>query len=323
MIGTARFAVSVKAKTTGQGTSGQVATTSPPKTTRNVAKMTVVLMITAPTQYPGSRSNLSPQPEHVSFIWNQLEKAGSPHLGHDRFRARPTIVPRLAAGSRAVTGAGYRGWMREVASRLRQEYESEGLLEGDMADNPFDQFDLWMSGAMAAGVPEPNAFVLATADANGRPSARALLLKDICKDGLVFYTGMESPKSRDLETNPFGAATFVWLELHRQIRFVGELTKLDDDKADEYFASRPRGAQIAAHVAKQSTEVARREQLDSRFAQLQAEFGEDPIPRPGYWGGWRLVPDSVEFWQGQPDRFHDRVVYRPTVEGWARHRLAP
>ena len=213
--------------------------------------------------------------------------------------------------------------MRDEAQRLRIEYESAGLVEGEMADDPFAQFEQWMAGAVAASIPEPNAFVLATADADGRPSARAVLMKDFGPDGLVFYTGIDSPKSRAMTENPRAAATFVWLDLHRQIRFEGQVEPIEPSEADAYFATRPRGAQVAAHVSRQSEVVAGREQLDAGFAQQSTQFGESDIPRPAYWGGWRLRPETVEFWQGQPNRFHDRVVYKSEGDEWVKSRLSP
>lgn len=210
----------------------------------------------------------------------------------------------------------------EVA-RLRLEYEAEGLVESNMADDPIGQFEDWFSGVLAAGVDEPNAFVLATVDPDGTPSARALLMKDITRDGLVFYTGMESRKSLALKANPKAAATFVWAPLHRQVRFEGSVSMVSDEVADAYFATRPRGAQIAAHASRQSALVSRREDLDSRFAELAKQFGDGDISRPTHWGGWAIRAASVEFWQGRPNRFHDRVKYRRSGDGWEKQRLAP
>jgi pyridoxamine 5'-phosphate oxidase len=192
-----------------------------------------------------------------------------------------------------------------------------------MADDPFSQFEQWFSGVIAAGIDEPNAFVLATAGANGTPSARALLMKDLSAEGLVFYTGMKSRKSRDMRESPRAAATFVWTQIHRQVRFEGTVEEVDADTADAYFATRPRGAQIAAHASTQSELVSRREELDTRFARLSAEFGDGDVPRPDDWGGWRLIPSSVEFWQGRPNRFHDRVRYRLDGGAWLKERLSP
>jgi pyridoxamine 5'-phosphate oxidase len=209
------------------------------------------------------------------------------------------------------------------AARLRREYEAHGLVETEMADDPFSQFEQWFSGVIAAGIDEPNAFVLATAGANGTPSARALLMKDLSAEGLVFYTGMKSRKSRDMRESPRAAATFVWTQIHRQVRFEGSVEEVDADTADAYFATRPRGAQIAAHASTQSELVSRREELDTRFARLSAEFGDGDVPRPDDWGGWRLIPSSVEFWQGRPNRFHDRVRYRLDGGAWLKERLSP
>lgn len=211
----------------------------------------------------------------------------------------------------------------EEVARLRREYEAEGLVESTMADDPMTQFDAWFAGVVAAGLPEPNAFVLATVDPDGTPSARALLMKDLEADGLVFYTGSESRKSKAMRANGRAAATFVWIPLHRQVRFEGTVTELDPGSADAYFATRPRGAQIAAHASRQSDPVGDRGELDSRYAQLEAEFGGSEIPRPPHWGGWKLMPSSVEFWQGQPNRFHDRVVYVDSGSGWSKQRLSP
>lgn len=192
-----------------------------------------------------------------------------------------------------------------------------------MADDPFAQFDDWFSGVVASGIAEPTTFVLATAGADGAPSARAVLMKGFGRDGIVFYTGRESRKSRELRENPRAAAAFVWVPLHRQVRFEGPVHEVDPATADEYFQTRPRGAKIAAHASPQSRVVATRAELEERFARLEGEFGEGPIPRPESWGGWRLVPDEVEFWQGRPNRFHDRIRYRRQEEGWLMERLAP
>lgn len=207
---------------------------------------------------------------------------------------------------------------------LRREYEAAGLVEDAMAADPFTQFDSWFEGVAAAGLEEPNAFVLATASADGRPSARAVLMKDLNSEGLAFYTNLESAKSRDLKENPRAAATFVWVPLHRQVRFEGYVTPIPAAQADAYFASRPVGAQIGAYASIQSRPVHSRAALDERFDRKAVELGSGPVPRPEWWGGWVLRPESVEFWQGQPNRLHDRIVYRRAVEGaWIMERLAP
>ena len=210
----------------------------------------------------------------------------------------------------------------EVAARLRREYEAEGLTEAAMASDPISEFASWFTDVTTTAIEEPNAFVLATVDPDGAPSARALLMKDLSEDGITFYTGTESRKSRALRQNPRAAATFVWIPLHRQVRFEGTVTEVETAVADGYFATRPRGAQIAAHASRQSEVVARRDLLDGRFALLDEQFGEE-IPRPEHWGGWLLRPTAVEFWQGRPNRFHDRIRYRFDEGKWLKERLSP
>lgn len=211
---------------------------------------------------------------------------------------------------------------QDEAARLRREYESEGLDASEMSDDPFSEFQIWLSGVFAIDLAEPNTFVLATVDSDGRPSARALLMKDFSDEGLVFFTNLDSRKSRDLKANPAAAATFVWVPLHRQVRFEGDVSKVDDQVADAYFQTRPRGAQIAAHTSRQS-QVVGIEEMQAAYAQLSAEFGDDEIPRPHDWGGWRLAPKTVEFWQGRPNRFHDRIRYRMEDGEWMKERLSP
>lgn len=191
-----------------------------------------------------------------------------------------------------------------------------------MADDPMTEFVKWLEAAISAGLDEPNAFVLATVDADGTPSARAVLVKDVADSGIVFYTGLFSRKSDAMRAHPVAAATFVWTPLHRQVRFEGRVAPVSNEEADVYFATRPRGAQIGAHASRQSTIVASREELETRYGQLSEEF-PDEVPRPDHWGGWRLTPDRVEFWQGRPNRFHDRIRYREEGGGWVKERLAP
>lgn len=208
-------------------------------------------------------------------------------------------------------------------ARLRREYEAIGLIESDMAADPITQFQSWFDGAVEAGLDEPNAFVLGTADAHAVPSARAVLMKGIDDDGLVFYTNLASRKSEELRVNPPAAATFLWTPLHRQVRFEGRVSMVTGAEADRYFETRPRGAQIAAHASAQSQVVDSRAALDAAFEALDLKFRGVKVPRPRAWGGWRLAPDRVEFWQGQPDRFHDRVRYVREGKTWRKERLAP
>ncbi|HEU5112466.1 MAG TPA: pyridoxamine 5'-phosphate oxidase [Acidimicrobiia bacterium] len=213
--------------------------------------------------------------------------------------------------------------IEDQVAQLRREYEAMGLSEGDMAADPITEFRSWFDGILDAGLEEPNAFVLATADADARPSARAVLMKGIDDEGLVFYTNLASRKSEELRVNPRAAATFVWIPLHRQVRFEGRMTMVTGEDADLYFDARPRGAQIAAHASPQSQIVASREELDRAFEELDVKFKGVKVPRPRAWGGWRLSPESVEFWQGQPNRFHDRIRYVRDGAGWRKERLAP
>jgi len=211
---------------------------------------------------------------------------------------------------------------QEESRRLRQEYEDIGLEVDGMADDPIQQFNEWFTGAVAASVYEPDAFILSTSSNDAAPSARAVLLKGITASSLLFYTNMESRKSIEIKANPQVAATFAWLPLHRQVRFEGRATPVGDDVADAYFASRPRGARIAAHASRQSNPVSDRKILERVYAEVDARYGEE-VPRPPWWGGWEITPDMVEFWQGRVNRFHDRLRYIRDGDGWVIERLQP
>lgn len=206
---------------------------------------------------------------------------------------------------------------------LRVEYESVGIDPGDMADDPVEEFTSWFTAAVEAGVTELNAFVLATATPDGRPSARAVLLKEIGPEGLSFFTNLDSRKGRELRDNPRAAGCFVWIDLHRQIRVEGDVTQVPDEIADAYFASRPPGSRLSAAVSAQSEVVESRAVLDEAYEELQERHPGGDVPRPPRWGGFRIVPDEFEFWQGRPNRFHDRVRYRLVGESWMKERLAP
>jgi pyridoxamine 5'-phosphate oxidase len=211
---------------------------------------------------------------------------------------------------------------QDESARLRREYEDVGLDAVDMADTPMAQFELWYAGAVASGIHEPNAFVLSTSTSEGLPSGRAVLLKETTNKSFYFYTNLESRKSQEIRANPNVAATFLWLPLHRQIRFEGVATPVADDLADAYFATRPRGAQVAAHSSRQSQPAATREDMERVFAERDASFS-DAVPRPEWWGGWELTPHTAEFWQGRVNRFHDRLRYRRDGETWIIERLQP
>lgn len=205
---------------------------------------------------------------------------------------------------------------------LRREYMGESLDEADVAADPFVQFQRWFDEALRAELPMPNAMTLATATAEGAPSARIVLLKGIDHDGFVFYTNYLSRKGRELANNPRAALLFHWTELEREVRIEGGVEKVSADESDEYFASRPLGSRHAAIASPQSEPVANRAALERKFAEVAARQG-DAAQRPAHWGGYRLRPAAVEFWQGRPNRLHDRLLYTLQAGHWTLGRLAP
>jgi pyridoxamine 5'-phosphate oxidase len=209
----------------------------------------------------------------------------------------------------------------DIVARQR-ELEASGLSEADLAPDPFAQFDGWYRDAFEAGVHQPEATILATATPEGRPSARHVLLKGV-DHGFVVFTNYESAKAAELDANPVAALCFPWNQLSRQVRVTGPTHRVDVVESDEYFATRPRGSQIGAWASHQSQVIPGRTWLDDRYAQVELRYGTDPVPRPPHWGGYRLVPDEVEFWQGRPSRLHDRLRYRREAERWVVERLSP
>ncbi len=213
-------------------------------------------------------------------------------------------------------------------ARMRLEYGSRPLERDAVADDPFDQFDRWLSEAVEAELAEPNAMVVSTVDADGHPRARHLLLKGVSVDawgenGFEFYTNYSSAKGRDLAANPACSLTFGWLGLHRQVVIAGTATRLSDDESDAYFSVRPRGSQLGAWASNQSEVIAGRETLTAALAAAEQRFAQGAVPRPPHWGGYRVTPRTVEFWQGHENRLHDRLRYRRDGVNWVVERLSP
>jgi pyridoxamine 5'-phosphate oxidase len=213
--------------------------------------------------------------------------------------------------------------MTDSLSEMRRNYEARGLRKQDLAADPLAQFRRWFDEACAAGFLEPNGMALATVDVNGQPSARTVLLKGIDQRGLVFFTNLESRKGRELAANPKAALLFWWPPQARQVRFEGTIEAVAVAEADAYFASRPRGSQIGAWASAQSRPIADRTALEAAEAEVAARFEGGGVPRPPFWGGYRLVPVRAEFWQGRQNRLHDRLRYIQSAEGWTIERLAP
>jgi pyridoxamine 5'-phosphate oxidase len=207
---------------------------------------------------------------------------------------------------------------------FRHEYIGEGLRRRDLDPDPIKQFDVWFTAAVKAGIHDANAMALATATLDGKPSARVVLLKDFDESGFVFYTNYASEKGRQLEENPRAALVLYWMEVERQIRIEGTVEKTSREESEQYFHTRPAGAQLGAWASRQSEVIDARRVLNARLEEMTQRFAQGEIPLPPHWGGYRLRPERIEFWQGRPDRLHDRFRYTRQNDGsWQIDRLAP
>lgn len=206
---------------------------------------------------------------------------------------------------------------------IRKQYEYSALNETEAEQNPFNQFEVWLETALNSDEPEPTAMIISTVDGNLQPHARVVLLKDFNADGLVFYSNYEGAKALEIKGNNQVSVVFFWQTLERQIRITGKVEKLSESVSEHYFKSRPLDSQLGAWASPQSQQIPSAEFLDERFKAFQQQFGED-VPKPPHWGGYLIRPESFEFWQGRPNRLHDRLYYTKTEEGnWKIVRLAP
>jgi pyridoxamine 5'-phosphate oxidase len=212
--------------------------------------------------------------------------------------------------------------MTNVAE-LRREYKLRALTEGEALADPIAQFAVWFDEAIKSEIVDVNAMALATASATGAPSVRTVLLKDFSERGFVFFTNYESAKGHDLDVNPRAELLFFWKELERQIRIGGTVTKVSREESEAYFHSRPLDSQISVWASPQSREVADRGVLEDQFTSISAQYANQTVPLPSYWGGYRVTPGRLEFWQGRAGRLHDRLLYVKSPAGWTRTRLAP
>lgn len=208
-------------------------------------------------------------------------------------------------------------------SKMRREYKTGSLNETEMPSDPFNEFKLWMEAAIASGIAEPNAMTVASATPDGKPSARVVLLKELNDKGFVFYTNYKSRKGRELIANPFAAVVFDWHEIERQVRIEGVVETVPEEESDRYFNVRPDEAKIGAWASLQSSIVQGRQQLEELEEKQRLRFAATEITRPPHWGGFLIRPTTIEFWQGRPNRMHDRLVYRKVENGWQLQRLAP
>ena len=208
-------------------------------------------------------------------------------------------------------------------AELRRAYERGALLEETVAEDPLVQFEGWFEEARAGDVLEPNAMILATVNELGRPDARTVLLKDVSDGGFVFYTNYNSRKGRELADSPHVCLVFLWASLERQVRIEGRAERVSAAESDAYYASRPRGSRLGAWASDQSEPVASREIMERTLTEVEARYLDKPVPRPPHWGGYRVIPEEMEFWQGRPNRLHDRLCFQRKDGVWERRRLQP
>lgn len=214
--------------------------------------------------------------------------------------------------------------MNTSVADLRKDYTFQGLKETDVDTNPFKQFQIWFDQALAAQLLEPNAMTLATTTKDGKPSARIVLLKGFDERGFVFYTNYESHKGQELAENPQAALVFWWAELERQVRIEGRVEQVSEQESDAYFHSRPFNSRLGAWASQQSQVIENREVLELNWQELQTQYENRDVPRPPHWGGFRVIPTAIEFWQGRSSRLHDRLLYRCIDDGsWIIERLSP
>ncbi|HTK53118.1 MAG TPA: pyridoxamine 5'-phosphate oxidase [Gemmatimonadaceae bacterium] len=206
---------------------------------------------------------------------------------------------------------------------LRRDYALATLEERDVDPDPIRQFERWFADAAAARVPEPNAMTLSTATRDGVPSARIVLLKGVDANGFAFYTDYRSRKGAELAENPLAALTFLWKEIERQVRITGSVSRVSVEESEAYFRTRPPGSRLGAWASHQSAVLASREELEARVQDVAGRFPDGDVPLPPHWGGFRVTPDEIEFWQGRPSRLHDRLLYRGGEGGWEISRLSP